>query len=233
MKKILVILPDIPSRTHQDAIEQSLLFLKEHQYELTFIDPYDYHCDLDNLAFYKAWQGRLESWCEHYDAFMGFSYGGVIIQQCLNVFDKCKKPVVLFSSPSFADETLYQKLEHVVALCQNGQLTEALQSLYQWVYQSSADITPLLKVDDHVEAVERVVSGLKRVMSTDSRPHIKQSSHPYIHFIGERSRLVTDSVVTCGPHGKIINVPSAGMRILKDNPEYCQPIILDYLSCHR
>ena len=87
MKNILVILPDIPTRAHQDAILKTLLFLKEHQYELTLIDPYDYHCDLDNQAFYKAWQDRFDGWCEQYDAFLGFSYGGVIIQQCLHVFN--------------------------------------------------------------------------------------------------------------------------------------------------
>lgn len=215
--------------SHQVAIVKSLFFLEKMGFKLTWVDPLELDLFVDNQAFSHNWQRRFKNWIDTFDVFLGFSFGGTIIQQCFSVIDAYDKPVILFSSPSRVNDTLYNKLNEVVMLCQEGALSDALDTLYRFVYLKSEQMTKL-HVSNHKKGCERMISGLKRVMSTDLSLVVQAFSKKYIHFIGQHSNLITASDILMGPNGCLIQVPQAGMRILEDNPSYCQPMILDYLS---
>src|SRR5690606_27144516 len=90
--------------------------------------------DISNEAYYQLWQDHLKKWLATYDAFLGFSFGGVILQQCFSLFANRKKPIILFSTPTFADRALQKKLGDVIALCKANRVNDALVSLYKEVF---------------------------------------------------------------------------------------------------
>ncbi len=71
---------------------------------------------------------------EHYDIFFGFSFGGVILQQCFSLFEQFRKHIILFSTPTFANDALIKKLGEVISLSKEHRLNDALVSLYQHVF---------------------------------------------------------------------------------------------------
>ncbi len=104
-KKILVILPDLPQKSFIEPIAQSLLFLND-DYQIDFVDPFDISDDVLGDAYYHRCQLWMKQEMSSYDAFFGFSFGGVILQQCFPLFEEMNKPIVLFSTPTWADDAL-------------------------------------------------------------------------------------------------------------------------------
>lgn len=228
-KKILVLLPAMPDPSFAKPIGQSLNFILQRRYLIEYIDPYELHGSMDNMQYYQLWRERIASLLRHYDAFFGFALGGVILQQCLPLFKSNARTIVLFSSPTFIDDELRQKLKTVIALCQEKRLNEALLYLYQHVsYPGKLGHSFCIK--DKATAAERLVSGLKRVLETDSSSVINSCNVPLIHFIGEESSLVKKKNILVPKDASLYVVPKAGMRVLEDNPGICQKIILEKLQ---
>ncbi|KTD34888.1 hypothetical protein Lmor_1421 [Legionella moravica] len=227
-KKILVLTPDTPDPSYIEFVVSPLAFLED---EYT-IHPLDSLCimeDIPKSSFYHLWAQKLKEYILLYDAFFGFSFGGVIIQQCFSLFTKTEKPIVLFSTPTFADIPLKNKLQEVVALCQNRQLDLALQTLYQHVYYPNAVPLQSHNFLNNSEAAERVIYGLNRVLETDSTSIVRTSTVKHLHLIGQHSHLVNKDNVVQPATGTLLQVPEAGMRVLKDNPHYCQTVIWEAL----
>jgi hypothetical protein len=229
MKKIAVLLPDLPQKTFIKPLDENLSFLASQGCHIDYIDPFDYHEDVENITFYANWKARLNKMEPDYDAFFGFSFGGVILQQCFDLFEHGEKPIVLFSTPTKADVFLTEKLSHVIAQCQKGLLYDALNDLYAWVFAPYKLEHTNYPIDDEAEALERMITGLSRVLETDSTEVMQKTNARFIHFIGEHSNLVTRKNIIMPASGLLLTVPNAGMRVLKDNPNFCQSIILDYV----
>lgn len=224
-QKIVALLPDLPQASFAEPLKQSLSFLTQRHFDVDWIDPYEIHGEMDNTQFYQLWRDRLATMIEQYDVFCGFSFGGVILQQCLPLFEPYNKSILLFSSPSVINDELRQKLEQVIALCDQGQLTAALALLYQYVdYPNQVKRT--FAIDDEVLAANRLVSGLERVITTDCQPVLQATQVAFAHFLGEKSGLVQRENVLIPDSAVLYTVPGAGNRVLQDNPSFCQNIIL-------
>ncbi len=229
MKKIAVFLPDLPQLSYLKPIEQSLSFLTP-EYGLDFIDPYEIHEEVSNEFYYTKWQERIKNCDTQYDAFLGFSFGGVILQQCYPILECLEKPLLLFSTPSFANERLRTKLNRVIELCRKQRVQEGLQYLYQHVSRRALPTTTF-PLDNEIETAQRIIFGLQRVIDTDATEMIRNTQLSYTHFIGEASNLVKRENVILGENGTLWVVPKAGMRVLQDNLPFCQTKILEVLHC--
>jgi hypothetical protein len=228
-KKMLVIAPVMAQPTDIKSIARSLSFLEE-DYELSFVDPLTIMNNVTNDMYYQLWGEALEPCLPNYDAFMGFSFGGVILQQCFSLFSQINKPIILFSTPTFADMPLAEKLGAVVNLCKQNRLETALAKLYDDVYYPDRRPEQSFKIHDAVSAVNRLVFGLTRVLDTDSTRVVQKSTVRHLHLIGEQSNLVNRDNVIVAPNGRLVTVPGAGMRVLEANLPYCKQLVLEALS---
>lgn len=229
-KKILVLTPDTPDPSYIETVVSPLSFL-EDEYTIHPIDSLLIMEEVDKITFYQLWAQKLKEFIPYYDAFLGFSFGGVIIQQCFPLFTNLNKPIVLLSTPTFADKALTQKLENVITLCDQGQIEQALNFLYQHVYYPNE--APELSHDllDKTAAAKRVIYGLSRVLETDASSILKTNDIKHLHLIGEQSHLVNIDNVIPSKAGTLISVPDAGMRVLRDYPLYCKKAIMETLNC--
>lgn len=228
-KKILVIGPVSAHAEDMASIANTLAFLNEG-YAIDYLDSLSIMDELPNAAYYQLWEHKLASCINDYDAFFGFSFGGVIIQQCFSLFQPVNKPIILFSTPTFADSSLNQKLGLVVHLCQEDKLEEALQALYEPVFYPNP-IPPLSSTNlNRNQAYKRLIFGLNRVLQTDSSTILQKNHVRHLHLIGEYSNLVNNNNVIAAQNSQLVVVPHSSMRVLQDNPTYCQKIILEALS---
>lgn len=228
MKKILVLGPILADWTEIQVIANTMTFL-ETNYEVEFIDPLqDIISDVEKKTFFKHWKCRLETLTPSYDAFFGFSLGGVILQQSFDLFENQKKPIVLFSVPSFADEILAERLNAVIYLIHQKSIESAIAAKNEWVFFPALPPKQTKRILDPIHAGFRLSYGLECVLKIDSRPMLKKPVN-YLHFIGEQSKLVNRNNIVSLPN-KLIEVPHAGMRVLTDNPDFCIPPLLQFFE---
>ncbi len=77
-KAILVIAPIMPQRSEITLIASTLAFLEPY-FQIDFLDPLSViDINLEQDAYYLAWQHQMLHYLECYEAFIGFSFGGVI-----------------------------------------------------------------------------------------------------------------------------------------------------------
>lgn len=229
MKKILIIGPILPQWSDIDCFSKNLSFLKK-DYNLSFFDPFKFFDKKITLKFfYQKWRNFLKKQEDSYDVFMGFSFGGVILQQCFSFFEISGKPIVLFSTPSFSDDLIHKKLSKVVFLAGKGLVKEAILCLNKHVYY------PNMKIDNFViteleQAANRLSFGLKSILTTDSRKILQSTHVNYLNLIGEHSDLVNYRNVIEVKSGKVVQVPNSGMRVLECNQDYCINSIKELLA---
>lgn len=226
MKKVAVFLPVMPQRSFMSSIVDALAFLKP-EFQCDFIDPYEIHADVSNALYYLKWKERLQQ--KVYDAYLGFSFGGVILQQCFSILEPLKKPMLLFSTPTFTNEDLTSKLGKVIHLCKQQRVLEGVTSLYQYALFPNPLPETSYTLANEAESGARLVHGLQKVLDTNSEEILWSTKIKYTHFIGEQSSLVNLSNVGVAVNGSLRVVPNAGMRVLQDNIDFCRPIILQQL----
>jgi hypothetical protein len=167
---------------------------------------------------------------EQYAGFVGFSFGGGILQQCLPLFSTAPKPMILFSTPTFADTPLREKLGSVIHLCQQDKVEPALQVLYTHVYSPQSLPSLSYSNENHEHIARRLIFGLTRVLTMDSTPMIRHSEVNQLHLIGECSDLVNRANVLPPARGHLWSVPGSGMRVLEDNGAFCEKKIREFLQ---
>jgi hypothetical protein len=229
MTTIAVFLPVMPQSSYKDAIEESLSFLKP-QFTLEFVDPLGMTDEVNNFLNYQQWEVWLQQRKDLYSAYLGFSFGGMVLQQCFPYLEKLQKPVILFSTPTFADRDLHAKLSKVIELCREQKLTESLNCLYGHALFPKTLARQRFPIEKESVAQARLIHGLQRVLDTDAQEILAKTQLPYTHFIGEKSALVNTANVHIAKTGDLRVVPRAGMRVLEDNLAFCKPIILERLN---
>lgn len=189
-KKILTLGPITAHPDELLSIANTLTFL-DKTHTIDYLDSLLIMEDLPNTAYYKLWEEKLTTYLTDYDAFLGFSFGGVIIQQCFPLFQNIHKPIILLSAPTFADNNLTQKLGAVIRLCQEKKLIEALNTLYQPVFYPHPIPNNLSHMNHNkAQAYKRLIFGLTRVLQTDATTILQNNQVPHLHLIGEYSALV-------------------------------------------
>lgn len=229
MKKILVMGPAMAEWSEIQAIKSSLQFLTPH-YELDFVDPLsDINENVNQKEFFDRWRHKLENQISNYDILCGFSLGGVILQQCLDLFEQNSKPLIFFSVPSFSDDLLTERLNHVIQLIKDKLLNNALHTLNRYVFYPHE--APLdIALNNANQAALRLSKGLQFVLDTDARPVLQKTSVKYLHLIGEKSQLVNRDNVLIPSQCQLAVIPRAGMRILQNSPADCIPLITKFLE---
>ncbi|MDP1602270.1 MAG: hypothetical protein Q8M03_03310 [Legionella sp.] len=222
--KLLAIAPVMPQETDIESLAETLSFFHE-RYDIDFIDPLTHMNDSNNDAYYQQWKLALNKYLPNYDAFVGFSFGGVILQQCFSLFASLDKPIILFSTPTFADDALSEKLGSVISLCKENQVIEALTCLYRDVFYPHHRPLQFPENFNQEKAKKRLIFGLTRVLDTNSTQIMAESTVKHLHFTGEQSHLVNAQNISIPKHGRLITVPGAGMRVLEDNLSFCKKII--------
>jgi hypothetical protein len=228
-KKLLVIAPIVPQHSDIEPFAQTLSFLT-HDFHLEFIDPLTHMEQVTNELYYSLWQEELRRQSTLYDGFIGFSFGGVILQQCFSSFSTLNKPIILFSTPTFADNILTQRLGKVIDLSKKNKLQEALIHLYNDVFYPYESTFKFNECLNNPMTANRLIFGLTRVLETDATKILSTIPINYTHLIGEKSHLVNKANVIAGIKGHLCIVPEAGMRVLENNFSYCQAVILEALK---
>lgn len=228
-KKALAIAPIMPHPSDITSIATSLSFLND-QYQIEFLDPLSLVNELPNQLFYQQWQDEIASQISSYDLYIGFSFGGMILQQCFPMFASYEKSILLFSTPTFSNPDLHKKLSQVIYFCQKADINSALKTLYQTVFYPNHIPIEVLSTPNAILAANRLINGLQRVLSTDSRAILDSFSVSHLHLIGELSQLVNANNVLAGKAGCLRIVPGAGMRVLQNNLPYCKKIIDEQLN---
>lgn len=230
-KKILVLGPVMACHEQSNELLSMLSFL-EPSYQISVLDPLTDLSPLNNELYYKAWKDKLSLLLGSYDAFIGFSFGGVILQQCFPLFEsQCieDKPIILFSAPAFADDCLSERLGKVIELAKASQLQAAYQLLMSQVLYPKAPSNMTTVFNTPELACLRLKEGLMRVITTDSRAILSATSIVHYNFIGEHSYLVNQNHIYSAINSKLILVPDAGMRVLQDNVDFCHQRIGEIL----
>lgn len=234
MNKLLVIGPILSEWSQIKYIADTLNFLAE-THHITYLDPLEDMTLTQNFtAFSRVWKEKMHAVLSLYDVFIGFSLGGLILQECFPKVAETKlsneKKFIFLSVPSFINKTLYDRLQTVIQQIENGNINEGVNKKNEYVFAPYPFPEKLEALKNPVLAGLRIIQGLKLVLNSDSRTLLKQTTVPYMHFVGEQSALVNqDNVIHPYPEHLHI-VPKAGMRVLQDNPAYCIPHIKRYLS---
>lgn len=228
MKKIIVFSPALGSYDEMAPIANELSFLNKN-FQVDYVDSLGNISTIDNSDdYFEKWNLKIKSMIENYDIFFGFSLGGVILQQCLNLFSTTDKKFVLFSVPSFCNHDLYKKLNGVIELINKKSVESGMEKLSEFVlhpYQSNFSAY----FYDQDNAKKRLLLGLQYVRDADSRPLLKESKINYLHFIGEESGLVDIHNVIKPDCCQLEIVPKVGMRVLQNNQQYCTDKIKKFL----
>jgi len=229
-KKILAIAPVLPQASDIESIAKTVSFLHD-EYQVDFLDPLMIMQQVSNDDYYQLWKNELGKRVANYDGFLGFSFGGVIVQQCFSLFSTINKPIILVSTPTRADAILAKKLGNVVNRCKENRVNEALELLYSDVFYPNSAPVQAAETGNTTIAINRLLFGLTRVLETDSSKIVEESLVNYLHLIGEHSQLVNRNNVLAPNDGRLLIVPKAGMRVLEDNPSFCQQLIMESLRC--
>lgn len=229
-KKLLVIGPITPKYSEIVSISDSLNFLRPN-YEIKFFDSLEnVSNEISSKNFYFDWLNKLKYESSNFDGFLGFSFGGVILQKSFTLFENINKPIILFSTPSFIDHSLNIKLTTIVEKIKSGQLKEAIQHLNNNVFYPNNPPQKAYFPDDSGQESLRMIKGFEFILKTDSRKILSGTTIQYLHFVGDQSLLVNRDNVVQSINGKIDYVPVSGMRVLQDNPHYCIKKISEFLS---
>ena len=232
-QKILVLAPALACASHLSSIEAMLVPFFSRGAVFDICDPLETLSDLDNQAYYEAWSLKLAACLSQYDIVIGFSFGGVILQQNFALFEQEQfkhLPIILFSTPSFTDDALKEKLSAVIDDAKAYALDKAYTRLMQSVaYPNASDIISADSQNAKLSC-ERLVQGLTRVLTTDSTNQLKQTKVNYLHCIGASSALVNQYNVFEAAGCTLATIASAGMRVLQDNPAEVRTKLRAYLS---
>jgi hypothetical protein len=192
---------------------------------LTLLDPLQDLKPSDNINYYQYWTEQLTSTYAEVDILVGFSLGGVILQQSFGQLAALRSTlpkIVLFSTPSFINADLRTKLDSVISLIQAEKLVEAYTMKMQYILAPLQTPAPSPQFDNPKLATQRLLSGLQRIVTTCSEAQLTQGNTPeYVQFVGEYSQLVNQENVLSTKSGTLVVVPNAGMRVLEDNPQFC------------
>jgi len=229
-RKLQAIGPICPSRDDMIKIDRDLGFLKE-SYEMEFLDPLmDIPLNVNVNSFYKTWTKKLKNSHVNYQGFLGFSLGGVILQKCIGMLRERDMPVVLFSTPSFVNNSLKDQLGNIMKKLENHEVESAVRELNKRVYYPNNP--PKLNISKYNknEVNHRLQEGFKLILNDQMKDSVNEEEVEYLHLVGEESVLVNSENVLQTGKGKVEYVPCAGMRVLRDNKDYCRKIIMEYLS---
>jgi hypothetical protein len=227
MKKIIVLGPALPKWTEVEAIKKSLSFL-EAEYFLHFLDPLvDAIENPHKVTDYALWENRIKNQLHDCVAFIAFSFGGIILRQCFKLFNKLRKKIIFISVPEKIDLSLRDQLTKIIEYADKEEVDLAMQEHSKSVFFPSTPLVGKADLRDKTLICKRLSIGLKAVLDEKNynQENLINNSIPYTTIVGDKSTLVNINHIESSMVRRCIVVPNAGMRVLQDNPTFCQSVI--------
>ncbi|GLZ29264.1 hypothetical protein Lesp02_14540 [Lentzea sp. NBRC 105346] len=153
------------------------------------------------------------------DLVAGNALGGAVVQALLPSLRPV--PVLLVSAPTRTDHVLKSRLSSVAEPAAAGDLTRSLRRLTELVAPEGVEVPKAPAVPTDEVACRRIAGGLRLLFDIDLTAQVSAHAGPLLHFVGERSQLVTSDHVS-----DAVVVPGAGMRPHYDRPEF----VADHLN---
>lgn len=231
MKKIIILAPALPKWTEVEAIKKSLSFL-EPEYFLYFLDPLvDAIENPQKVTDYFLWENRIKNQLNDCVAIMGFSFGGIILRRCFQLFSQLRKKLILVSVPEKIDALLRDRLTKIIEYADKEDVDLAVQEHSKYVFFPSTPLIDNVDVRDKSLICKRLSIGLKAVLDENNynQRNLINNRIIYTVLVGEKSKLVNINHIESSMESRRIIIPNAGMRIFQDNPDFCQSIIKEEL----
>ena len=176
----------------------------------------------DSLAFLQDSNIQMAEYAKNFldiikksdvDIFIGFSFGGAILQNLATLIPKDKK-IILISTPSIISAELKSKLEHLIDLLNKKEKLSASKALHHFIARNSQ--TPLPVEDYDETAIKRLIFGFETLLTHK----INKNYLNVFNLYGELSRLVTKDDIFPQKNPNNFQIPESGMRIFDDNNNY-------------
>lgn len=228
MKKVLILSPILFNWQEITIIKESLKFLNVIA-DIDYIDSTS-SGKIANSAqdFFLDWRDKMMLIRDKYDIFIGFSFGGVVLQQVINIL-KGKK-IIFISSPFKPSHQLKTRLNAIKILLQSGKIESGLTLHNSYVFAPFNPPANKIECTNCARDIDRVINGYSILLDTDSTIKLMQADTRSINLIGEKSSLVTVGDVFTNEFHTIVKIPSSGMRVLQDNPSFTHKIITDFIN---
>lgn len=228
MKSLLALSPIMLSPSELEDFSHCLDFLKK-EYQITMLDSLEHFENVSYEAYSTYWKQKIAKLVDRYDAFVGFSFGGLLLLNVLEQFANKNKSIIFICVPVMVDHILREKLNTVLSLCDENKTQEAINQLYSYVFQEAhQDYTSYNSASLDLASM-RIKFGLSYLLNYKFEAYKLQNATSVLQLVGEHSKLVTkENILTTLNFASRI-VPKAGQRILEDNPIFTQAVIKAWL----
>lgn len=167
----------------------------------------------------------------------GYALGGTLAVKLARYLPQVPR-ILSISGPGFVDAALHRGLAPLMNALEAGQLGHALRLL-------AASVAPRGQAPgaQHRDAfgsesglgelaVRRMLAGFRLLLELDARAEAASYEGELLGLVGELSQLATaeNQAFTPGPHRRLVSVPGAGMRVLRDDPEFSMRAIEAWLE---
>ena len=233
MKKILILAPILYNWDEVVEIQKSVKHI-QGKYTIDYLDPvgleYEVYGAYTSDIFFKLWQKKIAEIKDYYDIFMGFSFGGVILCQCLSIINN--KKIILISTPTNPSSVLRYKLQSILDILKTKHIGKAIELHNNYVFAPFNN--PVLNIEHKYNEtnVNRLINGYSLLLQANLIPNLANANvkTSTINLIGNNSNLVGIADVFFNDNHQIYKIPHSSMRVLQNNPNYCFKIIEDYIN---
>lgn len=210
-----------------EDICKSLDFLSEY-YQINYIDSLQWLGQAKTINSYvQLFKTDIQDLIKQADLVLGFSFGGSLLQYLLPNLSNTKAKIILLSSPTVIDQELNQKISRIRELLLADKINEAVNYLNSFIFKDYKNSNKNIL---NQQAINRLLEGFRLILEVDARSSIESSVKPHLHLCGDESLLVNINHIKINKTSSIISIPNAKMRVLQDNPQYCETIIKNYLG---
>lgn len=167
----------------------------------------------------------------------GYALGGTLAVKLCGYLPEVPR-VLSLSGPGFTDVPLRRGITPLMHALQAGLLEKSLELLAESVaplgHAPSAQHRDTLRLDSEQAqlAMQRMLAGFGLLLELDARADAERYTGKILAIVGERSQLATvaNQAFAPGPHRRIVSVPGAGMRVLRDAPDFTIRAVEDWLD---
>ncbi len=165
---------------------------------------------------------------------VGFSMAGTLVQILAARLPDIRA-VLAVSAPSYPDAFLRRRLEHLLTLLKNGDLSgalEALNILVQPLGKTEKIIQRKIPDEQKNMAIERMQRGFRLLLKMDARSEIIKYAGRFLALVGEKSQLATinNQIQSHCLNHEYKVIFGAGMLPWNDNPVMMYAIIHEWIN---
>lgn len=215
---LVIMAPIMPTENHLDQIKKNVAKLNLG-YNLKVYDPLMFKGQ-SFIEGKQFWHQQLSIDIQQgVRAFIGFSFGAVLLLQLLSDYSDIKLKLALVSMPYPMRKPLKENLSDVRKMCQLDQTNLAIQQLYKKVYLPLQSVPNSFQNLDLVEAKKRFIFGFDWLFELNEESVKISNNLSVMHLLGAESKLVNiDTIYDLNEVPRKL-IKGSGMRVLEDATE--------------